>query len=107
MCFPAGDESGADIGQIRSHRLGRQDAAARRNRPRQHQQPGKKPADFAHERKGRQRPAMSARTGCDQDEAIDTRLQSLVRMAQVDDIMQNDAAIAMNSADDFRRGCAQ
>ncbi len=46
---------------------------------------------------------MSAGTGADGDDAVDTLLDRFLRMADVDDIVKHDAAVTVHGLDDFGR----
>ncbi|MEY9124944.1 hypothetical protein ABIA09_004506 [Bradyrhizobium yuanmingense] len=59
--------------------------------------------DLAHQREGRQRAGVSARTGADQDQAVDTLLGGLARVLDVDDVVEHQPAIGMRGLDDLRR----
>ena len=89
------NEGRPDIGQIGTHGLRRKDAVATRNSAGQSQRPVKPAADLLDQRKGRQRPGMSAGAGGDRDQPVRSLLDGLPGKAIVDNVMEDDTTAGM------------
>ncbi len=61
-------------------------------------------ADFLDERKGRHLPGMSARARSDGDETIATIFDGLARVTVGDDVVEDEAAVAVHGVDDVAVG---
>jgi len=98
ICLRGGDERGADIAQIRPHRLRRQHGAARRDGARQRHRAIEPGTDFLDQRKGRQRSGMPPGPGRHRHQPIRTLFDSLTCKPVIDHVMHDDAAIGVHGS---------
>ena len=94
--FLRGDEGAADIAEIGAHRLGGEHGFARGDRSGQRQRAIEPFADFTDQRERAGGAGMAARTGSNGDQAIGALFHGLFGELVVDDVVHDDAAIAVN-----------
>src|SRR5690606_7877777 len=102
--FVGGDEGGADVGEVCAHGLGCEDLAAGGDRAGERARTVEEFTDLGNEREGRQRAGMAACPGTDGDEAVSAFLERLVGEDDVDDVVQDDAAIGVDGVVDLGPG---
>jgi len=100
-CFLRGDECRPDVGEVGADRLRGQHRAAGGDRARQQQRPVEPVADLLHECERRQATGVAACAGCDRNQAVGALVDRLVRERVVDDVVQHDAAVAVDRVVDF------
>ncbi len=94
-------EARADVGEVRAHGLRSEDGVARGDGTRQRDRPVEDAPHLAHQRERRQRTGMATRAGGHQDQPVDPRLQRLLGVAQVDHVVQHDAAVAVHRVENL------
>ena len=90
--FLGRDEGRADIGEVGTHRLRRQDRAAIGDRARQGEGAIEPLPDFLDQSEGRQPPGVPPGAGGDRDQTVRALFDRLVGEAIVDDVVQGDSA---------------
>jgi hypothetical protein len=96
----AGDEPGPHVGEVRPHGLGGEDAAPGRDGPRQRQRALEEAAHLGDQRERAQGAGVPAGPGAHQDQPVHPGLQRLLGVAHVDDVVEHQAAVAVNGLDD-------
>ena len=91
-----GDERRSDIAQVRAQRARRSDRVAVADRARQRDRAVEPFADLLHQRERRQRAGMAARARRHRDQAVGTLLDRLPGERVVDDVVEDDPAIAVD-----------
>jgi len=95
------DKAGAKISQVGAQQLSCGDLTAMRDRAGKNQGLVEDLADLRDKREGIQKAGMSSGPCADGDQSIHACFAGFIRMMQIDDIVEHQAAVGMDSVDNI------